>query len=73
MRDVATPLRPNSRMMPSPITNGGVMMGRMASRRSSPLARKPVRLCSSAKPRPSKVVVMPQATASHRLFQNTPQ
>ena len=38
------PLRPNSRMMPRPMTKGGVMIGRMASSRSRPLARKSVRL-----------------------------
>ncbi len=65
-------MRPNSKMMPRPMTKGGVIIGRMARARSNDLARKPVRRWRSARPRPSRVVERPVATASARLFHSTP-
>ena len=70
---VTVPERPNSRMSASPITNGGVMIGRMVRMRSRPLKRMVVRVAISANARPSAVVPMPTSTARNSVFQATPQ
>ena len=59
-------------MTASPMTNGGVMMGRTVRTRSIRLARKPVRVTTSAKASPRTVVENPTSTAIHREFHATP-
>ena len=54
------------------MTNGGVMMGRTVRTRSPRLARKPVRVTTSAKASPRTVVESPTRTAIHREFHATP-
>ena len=70
---VTVPEAPNSRMMARPMTKGGVMIGNTLSRRSSRLARKPVRVAKRAKASPRTVVLTPTTMAIKREFQATPQ
>jgi hypothetical protein len=60
-------------MSASPITKGGVMIGRTLSTRRSTLYRKPVRVAMSANERPSAVVPTPTMSARKREFHATPQ
>jgi hypothetical protein len=60
-------------MSASPITKGGVMIGKTVMTRRSALNRKPVRTAISAKARPSAVEASPVSTASSTVFQATPQ
>ena len=55
------------------MTKGGVMIGSTVSRRSSRLARNPVRGDSSAKASPSTVEPSPTAMASSSEFHAVPQ
>ena len=59
-------------MTARPMTKGGVMMGSTVSTRSVRLARKPVRVTTSANARPRIVVESPTSTAIHSEFQATP-
>ena len=70
---VTPPARPNIRMSASPITNGGVMIGSMASTRKRPVKRRPARVAASAKASPSAVDPSPTRTARINVFQATPQ
>src|SRR5690348_2309525 len=70
---VTVPDRPNSRISANPITNGGVMIGRIVSARSVPFSRMPVRVAINANARPSAAVPNPTTTASNNVFQATPQ
>src|SRR6185437_5742109 len=63
---VTTPARPNSRINARPITNGGVMIGRIDSARKSGFIGNRVRNATRAKARPTSV-------ASATVFQATPQ
>ena len=67
------PERPKIRMSPRPITNGGVMIGRIVRMRSSPLCLNPVRVAISAKARPSAVQPAAHRNASMSVFHATPQ
>ena len=73
MARVTVPDAPNRRMMASPMTKGGVMIGRTLRRRSSRLARKPVRVASKAKANPRTVVLAATRIAINREFQAMPQ
>ncbi len=66
------PETPKSRISDSPMTNGGVISGSTVITRSSRLARKPVRVTSSAKARPSSVVPAPVSTPRVSEFQAMP-
>src|SRR6185437_372060 len=70
---VTTPARPNSRINARPITNGGVMIGRIDSARKSGFIGNRVRNATRAKARPSSVVNTPTSVASATVFQATPQ
>ena len=70
---VTTPARPNSRISASPMTKGGVMIGRIDSTRSSGFIGMRVRSATSAKARPSSVVSTPTSVASATVFHATPQ
>src|ERR1700694_1488527 len=67
------PERPKMRMNPSPMTKGGVMIGRNDSARRSFLKRKSVRVAINANARPSAVVPAPVKSASKSVFHATPQ
>ena len=70
---LSTPERPNRRIKARPITNGGVMIGRIDIARNNFLSRKLVRATTSANARPSAVVPAPQINASRSVFHATPQ
>ncbi len=55
------------------MTNGGVIIGRIESARSSFFNGNSVRVATSAKARPSAVEPAPQASAKSSVFQATPQ
>ena len=60
-------------MSPSPITKGGVMIGRMVRTRNALFCLKPVRVAISANARPSTVHPVAQRNASVSVFHATPQ
>ena len=70
---VKNPERPKSRMTARPITKAGVMIGSTVSARRMRRKRKPVRVATRAKARPSSVESTPTRTARKKEFQATPQ
>jgi hypothetical protein len=55
------------------MTKGGVMMGSTVSTRNALVAENGVRVATSAKVRPSAVVLVPTRRPRNRVFQATPQ
>ena len=70
---VTRPVRPNSTMMATPTTKGGVMIGRIEMARSARLMRKSVRFTRSASARPSAVASVADRTPSTTVLTTTPQ
>ena len=70
---VTPPEAPNSRMIASPMTNGGVMIGSIVSARSQRVARSWLRVTASAKASPSSVVPAPTRIARNSEFHAAPQ
>ncbi len=67
------PERPNSRIRTSPITKGGVMIGRMLRMRRNGFAGNAVRVKTSAKASPMTVVPNAVDRPSTREFTAAPQ
>ena len=70
---LATPARPNSKIKPSPTTNGGVMIGSMASTLSGLAYRWLARSAISAINVPNTTVNVAVINPRNKVFQATPQ
>ena len=67
------PARPNNKISPKPTTKGGVMIGSMASTLRGLCSRVPPRSAHKASKVPMTVVPKAVISASHKVFQATPQ
>ena len=67
------PDKPNSKIIDKPITNGGVMMGRMVKARKTLRYLNPDRVATKANTSPRAVVVAPTVIAKNNEFQAAPQ
>ena len=73
MNSVTKPARPSMSVSARPMTKGGVMIGRTVSRRSPFLKGRRIRVATSAKARPSKVVPVAVQIARKKVRHATPQ
>ena len=70
---VTDPDNPNIRISASPITKGGVMIGKIVKARTARRYLKPDRVTTSAKASPRTVVKKPTQIAKNSEFHATPQ
>ena len=70
---VTVPLSPNNKIIASPMTNGGVIIGTTDNALRTLLNRNPVLTITRAKQSPSTVVMTPTETANKKELIATPQ